>query len=88
MGPGVWVYLPLPVARALADQTLAKLKAGGIDDALKMPGPNEGPGDFPGSLQRNEAGLRRELPKHRRWDQSGHCRSQAHWECLIGSIST
>jgi hypothetical protein len=34
---GVWVYLPLP-----AEQTLAKLKAGGIDDALEMPGPNEG----------------------------------------------
>lgn len=39
---GVWVYLPLPAARAAADQTLAKLKAGGIDDALEMPGPNEG----------------------------------------------
>jgi hypothetical protein len=39
---GVWVYLPLPPARATADQTLAKLKAGGIDDALEMPGPNEG----------------------------------------------
>lgn len=39
---GVWVYLPLPAARAVADQTLAKLKAGGIDDALEMPGPNEG----------------------------------------------
>jgi hypothetical protein len=39
---GVWVYLPLPAARSLADQTLAKLKAGGIDDALEMPGPNEG----------------------------------------------
>jgi hypothetical protein len=39
---GVWVYLPLPPARAMADQTLAKLKAGGIDDALEMPGPNEG----------------------------------------------
>src|SRR6201999_4245614 len=36
------VYLPLPPARATADQTLAKLKAGGIDDALEMPGPNEG----------------------------------------------
>jgi hypothetical protein len=40
---GVWVYLPLPAVRAVADQTLAKLKAGGIDDALEMPGPNEGP---------------------------------------------
>jgi hypothetical protein len=39
---GVWVYLPLPAARAVAEQTLAKLKAGGIDDALEMPGPNEG----------------------------------------------
>jgi hypothetical protein len=39
---GVWVYLPLPAARSAADQTLAKLKAGGIDDALEMPGPNEG----------------------------------------------
>ena len=39
---GVWVYLPLPAARAVADGTLAKLKAGGIDDALEMPGPNEG----------------------------------------------
>jgi hypothetical protein len=39
---GVWVYLPLPTVRAVADQTLAKLKSGGIDDALEMPGPNEG----------------------------------------------
>jgi hypothetical protein len=39
---GVWVYLPLPAARPAADQALAKLKAGGIDDALEMPGPNEG----------------------------------------------
>ena len=39
---GVWVYLPLPAVRAVADQTLAKLKAGGIDDALEMPGPGEG----------------------------------------------
>ena len=39
---GVWVYLPLPATRAVIDQTLAKLKAGGIDDALEMPGPNEG----------------------------------------------
>jgi hypothetical protein len=39
---GVWVYLPLPAARPVAEQTLAKLKAGGIDDALEMPGPNEG----------------------------------------------
>jgi hypothetical protein len=39
---GVWVYLPLPVSRAAGDQILAKLKAGGIDDALEMPGPNEG----------------------------------------------
>ncbi len=39
---GVWVYLPLPAARSMAEQTLAKLKTGGIDDALEMPGPNEG----------------------------------------------
>jgi len=39
---GVWVYLPLPAARSAVEQTLAKLKAGGIDDALEMPGPNEG----------------------------------------------
>ncbi len=39
---GVWVYLPLPAARAAGDQILAKLKAGGIDDALEMPGPTEG----------------------------------------------
>ena len=39
---GVWVYLPLPATRSVAEQTLAKLKAGGIDDALEMPGPNEG----------------------------------------------
>jgi hypothetical protein len=40
---GVWVYLPLPAARDAVDKTLAKLKAGGIDDALEMPGPNDGP---------------------------------------------
>ena len=39
---GVWVYLPLPPARSNAEQLLAKLKAGGIDDALEMPGPTEG----------------------------------------------
>jgi hypothetical protein len=39
---GVWVYLPLPAARAAGDQILAKLKAGGFDDALEMPGPNDG----------------------------------------------
>jgi hypothetical protein len=39
---GVWVYLPLPASRPVADQTFAKLKAGGIDDALEMPGPNDG----------------------------------------------
>jgi hypothetical protein len=40
---GVWVYLPLPAARSVAEQTMGKLKAGGIDDALEMPGPNDGP---------------------------------------------
>ena len=39
---GVWVYLPLPAARSSVEQALVKLKAGGIDDALEMPGPNEG----------------------------------------------
>jgi hypothetical protein len=39
---GVWVYLPLPSSRAAGDQLSAKLKAGGIDDALEMPGPNDG----------------------------------------------
>jgi len=39
---GVWVYLPLPAARPAGDQILAKLKAGGFDDALEMPGPNDG----------------------------------------------
>jgi hypothetical protein len=39
---GVWVYLPLPASRPAADQILAKLKAGGIEDALEMPGPNDG----------------------------------------------
>jgi hypothetical protein len=36
------VYLPLPPTKAAGDQMLAKLKAAGIDDALEMPGPNEG----------------------------------------------
>jgi hypothetical protein len=39
---GVWVYLPLPASRAAGEQALAKLKAGGLDDALEMPGPSEG----------------------------------------------
>jgi hypothetical protein len=39
---GVWVYLPLPSSRTAGEQILAKLKSGGIDDALEMPGPNEG----------------------------------------------
>ena len=38
---GVWVYLPLPASRSAAEQTLAKLKSGGVDDALEMPGPND-----------------------------------------------
>jgi len=38
---GVWVYLPITPARS-SDQMQAKLKAGGIDDALEMPGPNDG----------------------------------------------
>jgi hypothetical protein len=39
---GVWVYLPLGPNRGAADQMLAKLKAAGIEDALEMPGPNDG----------------------------------------------
>jgi len=39
---GVWVYLPLPSTRAATEQILAKLKAGGVDDALEMPGPSDG----------------------------------------------
>jgi hypothetical protein len=38
---GVWVYLPLPSAKPAADAIYEKLKAGGIDDALEMPGPND-----------------------------------------------
>jgi hypothetical protein len=38
---GVWVYLPITPSRS-GDQMQAKLKAGGIDDALEMPGPNDG----------------------------------------------
>ncbi len=40
---GVWVYLPLPSTAAAAEQIRAKLKSGGIDDALEMPGPNDKP---------------------------------------------
>ncbi|HUX73606.1 MAG TPA: hypothetical protein VMV25_06895 [Steroidobacteraceae bacterium] len=40
---GVWVYLPMPTAAAAAVQMRAKLMAGGIDDALEMPGPNDLP---------------------------------------------
>jgi hypothetical protein len=39
---GVWVYLQIPAVRGAGEQILTKLKAGGIDDALEMPGPNEG----------------------------------------------
>jgi hypothetical protein len=38
---GVWVYLPIPPSQS-SGQLLAKLKAGGVDDALEMPGPSEG----------------------------------------------
>ncbi len=40
---GVWVYLPLPATSAAGEQVRAKLKSGGIDDALEMPGPNDKP---------------------------------------------
>jgi hypothetical protein len=37
---GVWVYLPIPATRS-GEQLLGKLKAGGVEDALEMPGPAE-----------------------------------------------
>jgi hypothetical protein len=37
---GVWVYLPIPPSQT-SGQLLSKLKAGGVDDALEMPGPSE-----------------------------------------------
>jgi hypothetical protein len=37
---GVWVYLPIAPAQS-SGQLLSKLKAGGIEDALEMPGPSE-----------------------------------------------
>jgi len=40
---GVWVYLPLPESGAAAAQLRAKIAAGGIDDVLDMPGPNDAP---------------------------------------------
>lgn len=38
---GVWVYLPVTSSHG-SEQMQTKLKAGGIDDALEMPGPTEG----------------------------------------------
>ena len=38
---GVWVYLPLPSAPEAATAVFDKLRTGGIDDALEMPGPND-----------------------------------------------
>jgi hypothetical protein len=38
---GVWVYVPVPAGRTTTEM-LAKLKAGGVEDALEMPGPSEG----------------------------------------------
>jgi hypothetical protein len=40
---GMWVYLPLPTTHAAVEQELAKLKSAGIEDALEMPGPGDGP---------------------------------------------
>ena len=37
---GVWVYLPIPPSQSSV-QLLSKLKSGGVDDALEMPGPSE-----------------------------------------------
>lgn len=39
---GEWVYLEMPSNKAAAEQLVAKLKGAGIDDALEMPGPDEG----------------------------------------------
>jgi hypothetical protein len=38
---GVWVYLPIG-ASSSSEQMLARLKAGGIEDAVEMAGPKEG----------------------------------------------
>jgi hypothetical protein len=38
---GVWVYLPLPASKTAAELMHERLKGGGIDDALEMPGPND-----------------------------------------------
>ena len=40
---GEWVYLPMPAAPAAAAQLRTKLQAGGIEDALEMPGPDDLP---------------------------------------------
>ncbi len=40
---GEWVYLPMPPTAAATVQVRASLKAGGIQDALDMPGPNDLP---------------------------------------------
>jgi len=40
---GVWVYLALPPSAGAVEQIHAKLKAGGVEDALEMPGPNDKP---------------------------------------------
>ena len=40
---GLWVYLPLPATSAAGEQIKENLKAGGIDDVLEMPGPNDKP---------------------------------------------
>ena len=40
---GEWVYLPMPSTAAATAQLRATLKAGGVPDALEMPGPNDLP---------------------------------------------
>ncbi|HEX3846034.1 MAG TPA: hypothetical protein VHV81_01525, partial [Steroidobacteraceae bacterium] len=40
---GVWVYVTVPPNHGGSDQILAKLKSGGVDDAMEMPGPNDAP---------------------------------------------
>ena len=39
---GIWVYLPVNSTHAVTEQTIAKLRAAGIEDALEMPGPVDG----------------------------------------------
>ena len=63
---GVWVYLPIAPSHS-SEQMLGKLKAAGIEDALEMPGPNEGSVISLG-LYGDQSARRRESRRHRRSD--------------------